>query len=277
MRLLKNGDRPFHLGPFPLEVLPHDDGIATGEINRVRIGPDHDRTPHMMLGSALREYRDIFAQVAEGEVAPETAPDTDDPDRSTVDIKGAAYFMDASQVGICLIPDSAWRENESPDGNNLAIVILLEHQRIPQDEPLSESWISNNLVEMAEMRATEIAGNLSGHIRLMGYNARVDLPGSRRLDEERLAVLAGLAVRKRDGTLANPYLDKFTLVVVSTDYTLTCDRPLARNSLGAKGLRYWWGINDAQSGRERYRRAKRPSWASRYPMETVKRIDRPTT
>jgi len=277
MRLLKNGDRPFHLGPFPLEVLPRDDGMATDEINRAPISPDADRPLRAMLGSALREYRDIFAQVADGDVAPEPAPDTDDSDRCTIDIKGAAYFLDASQVGICPIPGSAWREGAAPDGNNLAIVILLEHQRIPHDEPIAENWVLGNLVEMAEMRLTEIAGNIAGHIRLMGCNARVDLPGSRRLDEERLAVLAGLAVRQKDGTLANPYLDDFTLVVVSTDYKLTCDRPLAPAALRARGLRYWWGINDAQSGRERNRRARRPSWASRYPMETVKRVDRPST
>jgi len=131
--------------------------------------------------------------------------------------------------------------------------------------------------ELAEMRATEIAGNLAGHIRLMGFDARADVPGQRFLDEERLAVLAGLAVRRDDESLANPYVDAFSLIVISTDYDLICDSPLAAAALNAKGFRYWWGINDAQSGRERNRRAKRASWASRYPMETVKRVARPTT
>lgn len=277
MRLLKNGDRPYHLGPFPLETLRRDDTVAKRELNRPRCGADKDTLPASMLGKALRDYRDIFARVADGDVAPETAPDTDDPDRCAVDIKGAAYFLDASQVGICRLPESAWREGATPGGHTHAIVILLEHQRVPEDQPIARNWVADDVVSMAEMRATEIAGNIAGHIRLMGYSARAEVPGSRQLDEERLAVLAGLAVRGDDDGLANPYVRDFTLTVVSTDYTLACDRPLAASALKARGLRYWWGINDAQSGRERNRRAKRASWASRYPMETVKRVERPTT
>lgn len=45
----------------------------------------------------------------------------------------------------------------------------------------------------------------------------------------------------------------------------------------ARGLAYWWGVNGAQSGRKRNRRARRATHLSSYPMETVKRVDRPTT
>ena len=180
-------------------------------------------------------------------------------------------------IGICRIPLNAWRAGAMPRAHTHAIVLLLEHQRVPHDEPRARSWAEGNVQELAEMRATEIAGNLAGHIRLMGFDARADVPGQRFLDEERLAVLAGLAVRRDDESLANPYVDAFSLIVISTDYDLICDSPLAAAALNAKGFRYWWGINDAQSGRERNRRAKRASWASRYPMETVKRVARPTT
>ena len=180
-------------------------------------------------------------------------------------------------IGICRIPLNAWRAGATPRAHTHAIVLLLEHQRVPHDEPRARSWAEGNVQELAEMRATEIAGNLAGHIRLMGFDARADVPGQRFLDEERLAVLAGLAVRRDDESLANPYVDAFSLIVISTDYDLICDSPLAAAALNAKGFRYWWGINDAQSGRERNRRAKRASWASRYPMETVKRVARPTT
>lgn len=277
MRLLKNGDRPYHLGPFPLETLRRDGAMAEAEVTRPKRAPDTDTTPNSMLGHALRDYRDIFARVAEGDIAPEKAPETDDPARCAIDIKGATYFLDASQVGICRIPDNAWRDGTTPDTHTHAIVILLEHQRVPEDQPIARDWVADDVVSMAEMRATEIAGNIAGHIRLMGYHARAEVPGSRRLDEERLAVLAGLAVREKDDQIANPYVQEFTLTVVSTDYDLACDQPLAASALKAPGLRYWWGINDAQSGRERNRRAKRDSWASRYPMETVKRVERPTT
>ena len=255
MHLLKNGNRPFHLGSFPLETLPRDETLAAAEVSRPAAPQAADRTPSPMLGDVTRKFRDMFADFATGDVAPATAPDTDDVVRCTVDIKGAAYFLDASQVGICLIPGSAWRTGTTSLPHSHAIVIMVEHSRIPDDEPLSAEWTRSAVVDTAEMRATEIAVNIAGHIRLMGYDARADVPGDRMLDEERLAVLAGIA----------------------TAYRLECDRPLAVTAMHAKGLRYWWGINDAQSGRERNRRARRPSHASRYPMETVKRIDRPTT
>jgi reductive dehalogenase len=127
------------------------------------------------------------------------------------------------------------------------------------------------------MRAAEIAACLAGHIRQMGWSARMHIAGDARLDAGRLAVLAGLAVRRGE-RFVNPYVGRdFALAVVSTDYQLAADQPLAEAALHAKGLRYWWGVNGAQSGRERRRRARRPSHESRYPMETVKRIDRPTT
>ena len=53
--------------------------------------------------------------------------------------------------------------------------------------------------------------------------------------------------------------------------------PLSSNKPANRGLRYWFGINGAISGREHSRRANRPNYAGRYPMEQVKRIKRPTT
>ncbi len=90
-------------------------------------------------------------------------------------------------------------------------------------------------------------------------------------------MLAGLAVRGEDDRLRNPYLDDFAIAVVTTDYVLATDRPLHADAVSAKGLAYWLGINGAQSGRERNRQAKRASHLSRFPMETVKRVARPTT
>jgi reductive dehalogenase len=131
---------------------------------------------------------------------------------------------------------------------------------------------------VADMRAAEIAVCVAGHIRAMGFAARAHIAGLSLVDAERLAVLAGLAVRMDDGTLRNPYLaTDFSLAVVSTDYVLSLDKPLHADALKPKRLRYWLGINGAQSGRERNRQRKRASHLSRFPMETVKRVERPTT
>ena len=177
MHLLKNGNRPFHLGAFPLETLPRDDELGAQEIARPAVAMVADRPASPLLGKSTRDYRDLFGQFATGEVAPEVAPDTDDMKRCTVDILGAAYFLDASHAGICLIPESAWRVGATPQPHSHAIVIMVEHSRVPDDEPLSAAWTRAAVVDTAEMRATEIAVNIAGHIRLMGYDARADVPG----------------------------------------------------------------------------------------------------
>ena len=272
----RSKNRPYSLGLFPLEALARDDSILDAEANRPKLKPVPDTEPSGLLGHAVRDYRELFARFAEEDHAAETAPETDDPARCTVDVKGACYFMNASQVGICAIPENAWLEGVTADDHRHAIVILVEHGRVPADQAIAAEWIAPAVIETANMRAAEIATCLARHIRLMGYPARADVAGHRKLDGERLAVLAGLAVRQGD-RLANPFVDTFSFAVVSTDYNLVLDRPLAASALKAKNLRYWWGLNGAQSGRERNRRTKRRSFDSRYPMETVKRIERPTT
>jgi ferredoxin len=268
--------RSYALGPFPLESLARDPAVLEVEANRPKRSQISDEAPVGLLGEAARDYRELYARFSEEDPAPEIAPGTDDPARSTVDVKGACYFMNASQVGICEIPANTWLDGVTPDDHRQAVVILIEHNRVPADQAIAAEWIAPAVVETADMRAAEIATTLARHIRQMGYAARADVAGHRKLDAERLAVIAGLAVRQVDD-LANPFVDAFSLAVVTTDYMLETDAPLATSALKAKDLGYWWGRNGAQSGRERNRRAKRKSYDSRYPMETVKRIDRPTT
>lgn len=272
----RSKSRSYSLGPYPLESLARDDSVVTEESSRPKLAPSPDNLPQGVLGHAVRDYRELYAKFVEEPHAPERAPETDDPVRCTVDVKGACYFMNASQVGICNIPESAWLEGVTADDHSHAIVILVEHGKVPTDQAIAADLIFPAIVETADMRATEIATSVARHVRQMGYPARADVAGHRKLDCERLAVMAGLAVRQGD-RLENPYIGAFSLAIVSTSYNLLADRPLAKSALNAKGLHYWWGRNGARSGREINRRAKRRSYDSRYPMETVKRIDRPTT
>ena len=66
------------------------------------------------------------------------------------------------------------------------------------------------------------------------------------------------------------------LAAVTMDYALAVDAPLAADAK-ISPLRYWWGAGGAVSGRERRRQRRRPSHLSRYPMEKVRRVERPTT
>ncbi len=259
-------DRPFHFGPFPLETLPRDPRVIEAEAGRPARANPRAADPSCLLARAADRYRGIYAGFLEGPVAPAKAPVGDDLRRRVMDLKGGAYFLDASLAGICALP-----------GQGFALVVLVEHARVPEEGNLARAWTRDAVVAAAEMRAAEIAVSLAGHVRHMGFQARAHFAGHAGEDLDKLAVLAGVAVRNGEA-LEAPFIGAgFSLAAVSTDYELAIDLPLHADALKAGGLRYWWGINGAQSGRERNRRAKRPSHLSRYPMETVRRATRPTT
>jgi ferredoxin len=278
----KGDRRAYHLGAYPLETLPRDDGIIALEAARPPIAaPKYQSPAKGPLARSLRAYLDIFIETAMGPPAVARAPVPDDPYRRMVDVKGYGYFMNASQVGICRIPANAWSGEGDADGrtaeHTYAVVLLLEHGRLPEAGNPARGWIEPALREAADARIGGIAACLSGHIRKLGFPARAHVMGAGALDMDRLAVLAGLAVR--DGErLQNPFIKAgFSVAVVSTSYELALDRPLAGRAATRPGLAYWLGQNGATSGRERNRRAKRASHLSAYPMETVPRVERPTT
>ena len=274
----KSKDRPFHLGSYPMEMLPRDDGMIETESSRPRVSGMAAAAASGPLGDASVKYSGIFERFIEEAPVEKQAPVPADLERRVQDVKGCAYFMDASQVGICRIPDNAWLDGvTSVAGHDHAIVMLFEHPRLPDAGNLARDLVERAVDSSYEMRALEIAACLAGHIRQMGFETRIHLPGKSLIDLDRMAVLGGLCVRDRDG-LANPFIEGgYTIAVISTNYELACDRPLAASAAKARDRAYWKGMNGATSGRERARRAKRKSHDSRYPMETVKRVDRPTT
>ncbi len=275
----RSKNRPFHLGRFPLETLPRDESVIAVEAGRIAIpsGLSTIQLSNDALACACNHYGKIFSKFAEGAPAVAKAPVPDDLERRSVDIKGGAYFMDASCVGICRIPQNAWIVGSAKLPHDTAIVIMVEHPRRAETDNLAHEWTKSAVAATADMRACEIACCLAEYIRHLGFNARAHFAGDPLVEVERLAVLSGLAVRS-GARLETPYIGtSFSLAVVSTDYVLAPDLPLRADALKAKGLSYWWGINGAQSGRERNRRARRKTHLSSYPMETVKRVDRPTT
>ena len=275
----RSADRPFHYGLFPLETLPRDEAMIETEAARPPVAaPTRERSEGHLVDS-VEKFTRLYAEFAEADAAKEKAPVSDDPARRAMDIKGVGYFMDASQVGICDIPDNAWLSGaDRCDGHDRAVVVLVEHSRIAEEGNLAREWMVPAVAANAEMRAAEIAALIAGHIRVMGYGAHMHGVGAEHLDSGRLAVLAGLAVRQGE-KIVNPFVDDaFSLCVVSTDYKLAVDKPLGAKAAGAsRSFGYWLGRNGARSGRERNRRAKRRTDLGPFAMETVKRVDRPTT
>ena len=274
----RSKNRPYELGSYPLEILERDDFVVEKEAARAPIlRPDSDQQPNGPLAKILRDYLNIFIKNSGGQPATKKAPVPDDLHRRMMDVKGYCYFLNASQVGICSLAPNAWVSDIEALDHQFAIVVLLEHSRLPEQGNLAHHWIEPALKDAADCRIGGIAVCLAGHIKKLGFNATAHVGGSSMVDAQRLAVLAGLAVRDQE-KLRNPFIDReFSLAIVTTDYALETDRPLAKNALKAKGLAYWLGQNGATSGRERNRRKSRPTHLGSYPMETLKRVDRPTT
>jgi len=269
-------DRPFSLGPYPLELLSHDASLADQEAAMPPLESPHVfSTGSNSLASALHEYVDHLKPFFSGETAPRGAV-PDDAGLRTADVKGACYFLDADGVGICRMPDNAWIGQPVP-GHTHAVVFVIEHARVAEPGNLAREWIEGCQEQNAVLSATEIAAVVSGHIRALGFDALGHAPGNSSVDAERLAVMSGLVVRTREG-LRHPYFGKdLSIGVITTSYELACDTALSPKSLNEFRFGFWAGMHGGLSGRERSRQAKRRTDLGKYPMETVTRVDRPTT
>ena len=106
----------------------------------------------------------------------------------------------------------------------------------------------------------------------MGFVSKCHWTGASDVDLNKLTILTGLAIRDGDD-LINPYLDnRFAVAVITTNYVLECDVPLHTDARNGRDLSYQIGLSGAVSGLER-----RPSHLGPYPVEDLKRVDRPTT
>lgn len=272
----RSSKRPVQLGPWPLETLRRDPSLLSALLSSAGKTKSPQTQSDSTLADVANVYASYFAPFIEGKAADEKAPVPDDLIVRTTEIKGAAYYLDASQVGICQIPDKCWtakRTIELP----FAIVLMIEFGCEIEADNLASGWVDGAEHDIARLRALEIACCLAGHIRTLGFNARVHVAGNTLLDIEHLAMRAGIAQRSDNETLSNPFIGKrFSLAAISTNYELELDTPLARDAK-ISAFKHWFGINGAMSGRERNRLDKRASHLSRYPMEQVKRVDKPTT
>ncbi|MFP6712684.1 MAG: reductive dehalogenase domain-containing protein [Rhodospirillales bacterium] len=272
-------NRPFELGPYPLERLAHDPSIIAREAaapKSARPAP-RDIPNANTFSKALEKYHVMYRQLGVVDPLPNKAPVPDDLALRTKDVKGAAYFLDAAQVGICEMNDNAWYDGSTALPHKYAMVIMVSHGRTPEADNLAHDWAKGHENATAEMRAFEIAVAVAEHIQYMGYNAKAHDHQTGDVDVNRLSVLAGLTIRDGEG-LTNPYLgNEYAIAAVTTEYPINVDEPLAASAKNGKGLAYWLGIGGGVPGIEYGRRAKRATHLSAYPMEQVDRVERPTT
>ena len=273
-----NKNRPFHYGYYPLERLRRDEWVVEREALAPRNEPPAATNDAASgYAAALEKYHAIFKQFCNGPVAAAKAPVPEDLERRSVDVKGAGYFLDAGQLGICELTESCWYRGATPQAHTHGIAVLVEYSRLPEPGNRARAWLQGSIHATAQLRAFEVAVGIANHIRAMGFNATAYDDRNELVDIDRLTVLAGLGVRV-GGQVLNPYLDTgFAVAVVTTDYALATDKPLARKAKNGKTLTWWLGVGGATSGLERWRRASRQTHLSSYPMEQVRRVERPTT
>ena len=279
MIFTSNKSRHYHLGPYPLERLNRDPGRLAAELSLPRSArvPAETGTGRE-FAHAIAKYQQIFHGLRKDEPAAAKAPVPDDIQRRAVDIKGSAYFLNASQVGICELAGSCWLVDAKPLQHSHAIVVVVELPRTPENGTLASSWVADSIRATADFRAYEIAISIANHIQQMGFSAVAHDHLDGDVDLQRLTVMSGLGVRVGAG-IRNPYLDKgYAVAAVTTEYRLATDQPLsAEAGKNARGIAYWLGVGGSTSGLERWRQNRRPTHLSKYAMETVERVDKPTT
>ena len=261
-----------------MESLSRAEELLDVEISRPPIQSKSKTSPTSALAVAAEQYANLFLNFRHAIVAPTRAPVPDDLDRRSRDIKGGIYFLNAAHAGICEVGVSAWYEKVEPPEHTFAVVIAVEVFREIEPDNLACRWLEGAYRDIATTRAAGIATCVANYIGQLGFEATAHATGASDIDIDRLAVLSGICYRTERGDIASPFLDRqIVLAAVTTNYEMLIDLPILPAGKKNRGFRYWLGTNGAESGRERRRRMQRRTDLSSYPMEQVKRVEKPTT
>jgi hypothetical protein len=262
-RLYSNRDRPFDLGPLPAERLPRDAAApildARQQADKLPAGPES-------IASALPEYRELFAKYLDGDVARGRAPVPDDVLKRAQNLKASAYFLDVTLAGTCRIETGDWIAKDHP-AHTHAFVFLIEFGRETNKGEAGDDWIRGTNAARTDLRCAEIAVVMAGYVRALGWSARGHVAGDTQVSIERLAQRAGVAMAV-NGMLRAPCLDRgFRLGVVTTDYEVEPDLPLA--SLDWPGVDAYMGTGGTRPGWTEAEENRRPLHLGRYEMERI--------
>ena len=115
MKFFSYKNRPFHLGPYPLERLARQDGMP--DLSAVpTMQPVSFRKPEQdSLCNAMVNYQAMLDAIRDGMVKKEVAEIPADITERSRHLKSFGYYQDASQVGICKL--SAAMVLDSPISN----------------------------------------------------------------------------------------------------------------------------------------------------------------
>lgn len=262
------------------------DAIRDGLVNKARAECPEDpleRTNHLKAFGYFNDSAMVGACLLPDAALLESPFRNPDIDRLAHDLRTRQTKTLASGIDMIMadLKESMEAPPTSIDGHTHALVFLDEYPRAPEpDEPGAE-WIGDALAHRSSLRAAETAVVIANYIRLLGFNARAHTATSSDVDLGRMTVAAGLASVEQ-GKPANPYVgDRFAVAVVTTDFELAADRPLAplasQSGWRAKGPAWWLGKGFAKNAINREPFAKRRYVDGAFPFEKLKRVAKPTT
>jgi len=250
-------DRPFHLGPYPMETVKRVSQPTTliDAPNVPRIPKRHDmfiRAAMGDLGAKAQKELDGFRMITKspfghalipvlggmvplqyGKAADTVTPGTDDPKRNAEAVKAALHYLGADLVGICEIPEYAWYSHDI-DGSEIkpyhkyAICVLIDQGYETMEGASGDDWISGAQSMRAYLRAQLVGGMVAEHIRRLGHSAR----GHSVMDQDVLHIPlilnSGLGELPRIGELVlNPFVGpRFKSGIITTNMPLQVDQPI---------------------------------------------------
>ena len=251
-----NGDhRPLHMGRYPMERIKRVPEATTlvipEEIERVPVrAGGFPRAGHGDMGPKFQKELAVFSyktpqaqayiqQIGEmvpyqdGEVAPERAPGTSDPDRNAAALKAFAHHLGGDMVGVCEVPEYAWYSHNGKGEvitprHKYGVVILLDQGYETMEGASGDDWVSGAQSMRAYMRGAQIAGLMAEHLRSLGFSSRSHTNRDSEVLHIPLVLEAGLGELSRIGELVlNPFVGpRFKSVVLTTDMPLTPDRKI---------------------------------------------------
>jgi reductive dehalogenase len=316
MKLFSYRNRPVHLGPFPLEALARTqtapDLTALATPTPLSFAP----ADHRSLAHAMGRFMAMLDTVRDGAVTHAAADIPDDPAARTEHLKAAGYYFDAAMMGVGRIGPEHWLETPfrnpgiagiraeleqgqpksfaagvdaiyadvldaaraaptSAGHHTHAIVVMVDFARDPDPGEPGTEWFGGTQEHRAALLAANTAVVLASYLRMLGHAARAHTATTSDVDLPRLAVSCGLA-GVEGGAAASPFLGtRFGLAAVTTTLELAPDLPLA-HGLG----RAWGDPARRRTGHEPRRRPPmtgRPYRLGPHPVETLSRVDSPTT
>ncbi len=309
-------NRPFHLGPFPLEKLARVDTVdLRGLPPMTGLSFQRDDDPTSIVG-AMRDYQAMLDATRDGLVKAEVAEIPDDLQERANHLKSFGYYCDASMVGTCEIPQEAWLTEAivNPDVDRLAdklrsmqpktlaagIDVIMAGLRENMARPTQDRrHHSHALVflydmprdpEVDEPGAGWIIGAQAHRACLRGMETAVTLASyirtlgyearahSMAASDVHLGAL-GLAagLLQRGRFLENPFTgNRYGLAAITTTLPFAADKPLSPNA--KTPVSYTTGLGDhAKTARNRDPFVSRQFADGPHPFETLKRVNEPTT